>query len=85
MIATPSCAGEQQLVVDEQSEFVDLAAAWALLNVVEDQSEAVRGARENILCRLDEQGITQADLFEYVAEAVDRGDWAALGISKPED
>ena len=83
-----STAPPVDTVKDDGADIGELAAVWAVLNVVE--AGAAEGDREIAEIRrgfnelLAGQELAPADLFEYIAESVEQGDWRALGLSHVE-
>lgn len=75
-------------VKDDGADIGELAAVWAVLNVVE--AGAAQGDMEIAKIRrsfnqvLDEHSLAPADVFEYIVEHVEQRDWRALGLSHVE-
>lgn len=69
----------------------DATILWAMFNVLDDLDVApdyvptVRSARRTFMCRLADQGVSQVDLFEHLADAIDREDWTGLGLPEVPD
>jgi hypothetical protein len=76
---------------DKTTDFVDVAFMWAALNALDcvevDSADAavVRAAHAGLRDRLDALGVTSADMFEHIADSVERGDWTALGFRDEPD
>ncbi len=81
----PSCSEARSAAPDDSTDVVDIAFVWAALNVLESDGDVagtnvVRAARASFSARLSDLGMTTADLFDLIADAVEHGDWAALGL-----
>jgi hypothetical protein len=76
---------------DETTDLAEMAFVWATLNALDctevDPVDAavVRAAHATLRHRLDAAGLTSADMFEHIADAAERGDWAALGFTDEPD
>lgn len=73
------------MVKDDGADIGELAAVWAVLNVVEagsaeDDCEIVE-IRRGFNQLLAEQELAPVDLFEYIAQSFEQGDWQALGLA----
>ncbi len=79
--STPSSAAAEDL-----TDLADEAFMWATLNALDcvevtaSDAAVVRAVHERFRRRLNAFGLTSTDLFEHIADAVERGDWGALGI-----
>lgn len=73
-------------VAEDLTDLADVAFMWATLNALDcvevatSDATVVRAVHERFRRRLNALGITSTDLFEHLADAVERGDWGALGI-----
>jgi hypothetical protein len=75
-------------VADDGADIAELAAVWAVLNVVEagaaEGDQEIAEIRRGFNQILAEHSLVPADIFEYIAEHAERCDWRALGLSRIE-
>lgn len=71
----------------EPPDVADMAFMWATLNAldcleVDARDAGVVSASHAVLRRhMDAAGMSSPDMFDYIADAVERGDWSALGLA----
>jgi hypothetical protein len=81
---TPASADEPA------DDLTDVAVVWALLNTLDaveiEPADApfVRAAQQSFRRRIEDLAVAPVDLFEHLADAVERGDWASLGLEEPD-
>jgi hypothetical protein len=75
-------------VTDDAPDIAELAAVWAVLNVVEAGAAAsdqeIAEIRRGFNQILAEHSLAPADVFEYIAEHAEQCNWRALGLSHVE-
>jgi hypothetical protein len=75
-------------VADDGADIAELAAVWAVLNVVEagaaEGDQEIAEIRRGFNQILTEDSLVPADVFEYIAEHAEQCNWRALGLSHVE-
>lgn len=75
-------------VEDDGADIAELAAIWAVLNVVEagaaEGDQEIAEIRRGFNQILAEHSLAPADIFEYIAEHAEQCNWRALGVSRVE-
>lgn len=75
-------------VTDDGADIAELAALWAVLNVVEggaaEGDQEIAEIRRSFNQILAEHSLAPADVFEYIAEHAEQCKWRALGLSHVE-
>lgn len=70
---------------DDGADIAELAAVWAVLNVVEagtaESDREIAEIRRGFNQILAEHSLAPADVFDYIAEHADQCNWRALGLS----
>jgi hypothetical protein len=75
---------------EERSDEALTAAAtvWATISVIDELTIAAPGGRacptaqRRVESGLRELGHEKLELYEYIVGAIERGDWAALGVAR---
>ena len=73
-----------------EADIAELASVWAVMNALSEEASASEGAElaemRTVFDRhLKQLDLTQVNLFDYVADSVEKGNWEALGLPDPED
>ena len=89
MIANPASTSGEVTRIGGDADIADLASVWAILNVLDragnGESVEPTKSRQAFIDRLEAQGLSEVELFEHIAKAVDERDWGALGLPDPEN
>jgi hypothetical protein len=74
--------------MDDGADIAELAAVWAVLNVLEagatDDDTEILEIRRGFNQILAEHSLAPADIFEYIAKHAEQCNWRALGLSRVE-
>lgn len=75
-------------VAEDSADIAELAAVWAVLNVVEagaaEDDREIGEIRRAFNKMLAGHSLVPADVFEYIAEQAEQRNWGALGLSSVE-
>jgi hypothetical protein len=76
---------------EDEDVLVDAAMVWSVLNMLAkeavdgDDADIMCAARADFLSRLAECGLTEADLFEHVVDAVTNDDFGRFALRRQPD